>query len=201
MVVISAAVEGLVDEAVVKSLIHEAGANHGQIYGKKGKAHLRASIDGYNSAARFCPWFVLVDLDHDAVCAPDFCRRWIPVRSTKLCFRVAVRAVESWLLADPEAIARFLRVSQSHVPIDPDSEANPKQAMVNLAAKSRRRSIREDMVPRPGSGRTVGPAYTSRLIEFIQSPSWRPSIAANRSPSLSRCRASLLRLVQETAED
>lgn len=35
MVVISAAVEGLVDEAVAKTLIRDAGADHGQIYGKK----------------------------------------------------------------------------------------------------------------------------------------------------------------------
>lgn len=201
MVVISAAVEGVVDEAVAKTLIRDAGAGHGQIYGKKGKPHLRASIDGYNNAARFYPWFVLVDLDHDAACVPDFCRSWVTVKSTNLCFRVAVRAVESWLLADHEAIAKFFSVPQALVPTDPDSEANPKQALVNLAARSRRRSIREDMVPRAGSGRPVGPAYTSRLIEYVQSLSWRPAIAANRSQSLSRCRASLIRLVRDAAKN
>jgi hypothetical protein len=36
--------------------------------------------------------------------------------------------------------------------------------VVELARYSRRRDIREDMVPRPGSGRSVGAAYTSRLI-------------------------------------
>lgn len=201
VVVISAAVEGLVDEAVVKSLISEAGACPGQVYGKKGKSNLRASIDGYNNAARFRPWFVLVDLDHDATCAPQLCRNWIAGKAANLCFCVAVRVVESWLLADREAIAQFLSVSPSRVPADPESESYPKQVVVDLAARSRRRSIREDMVPRPGSGRSVGPAYTSRLIEFVQSPLWRPIIAAERSQSLLRCRNCLLHLVQGAAAE
>ena len=106
MVVISGAVEGLVDEAVVKFLIGEAGASAGHIYGKKGKSYLHASISGYNNAAKFRPWIVLVDLDHDADCAPELCRNWIGVKAAHLCFRVAIRAVESWLLADRESIAQ-----------------------------------------------------------------------------------------------
>jgi hypothetical protein len=201
MVVISAAVEGVVDETVIKSLITEAGALIGQVYGKKGKPSLRASIAGYNNAARFRPWVVLVDLDQDATCAAELCRDWIAIKAAKLCFRVAVRAVESWLLADRESIAKFLSVAQSRIPIDPESELNPKQIMVDLAARSKRRSIREDMVPRPGSGRSVGAAYTSRLIEFVQSPLWRPVIAAERSQSLQRCRRCIERLVQGEPED
>lgn len=203
MVVISAAVEGLIDEAVVKRLIAEAGATVGPVYGKQGKKVLRAGINGYNNAARHRPWIVLVDLDQEADCAPNLCRAWISQKSPKLCFRVAVREVEAWLLSDRESIARFLSVPVSRVPIDPESELNPKQTMVNLAAKSMRKSIREDMVPRPGSGRSVGPAYTSRIVEFIQStdPLWRPNHAANHSQSLRRCIRCLEQLVQREAGD
>lgn len=201
MVVISAAVEGLVDETVIKSLINEAGAVTGHVYGKKGKPSLRASIAGYNNAAKFRPWVVLIDLDQDASCAPELCHNWIANKGAKLCFRVAVRAIESWLLADRESIAKFLSVAQSRIPINPESEPNPKHVMVDLAARSTRRSIREDMVPRPGSGRSVGPAYTSRLIEFVQSSLWRPKTAAERSQSLRGCRRCLERLVQGELED
>lgn len=203
MVVISAAVEGLIDEAVVKRLITEVGATVGPVYGKQGKKVLRAGINGYNNAARHRPWIVLVDLDQEADCAPNLCRAWISQKSPKLCFRVAVREVEAWLLSDRESIARFLSVPVSRVPIDPESELNPKQTMVNLAAKSKRKSIREDMVPRPGSGRSVGPAYTSRLVEFIQSPEalWRPNHAANHSQSLQRCMRCLEQLVQREVGD
>jgi hypothetical protein len=159
---------------------------------------LRAGINGYNNAGRHRPWIVLVDLDQDADCAPNLCRSWISKKSPKLCFRVAVREVEAWLLSDRESIARFLSVPIPRVPIDPESEINPKQTMVNLAATSKRRDIREDMVPRPGSGRSVGPAYTSRLVEFTQSPQplWRPSNAAKHSKSLQRCMKCLEQLVQ-----
>lgn len=203
MVVISAAVEGLIDEAVVKRLITEVGATVAPVYGKQGKKVLRAGINGYNNAARHRPWIVLVDLDQEADCAPNLCRAWISQKSPKLCFRVAVREVEAWLLSDRESIARFLSVPVSRVPIDPESELNPKQTMVNLAAKSKRKSIREDMVPRPGSGRSVGPAYTSRLVEFIQSPEalWRPNHAANHSQSLQRCMRCLEQLVQREVGD
>ena len=39
------------------------------MHGKKGKDGLLRNLDGYNRAARFSPWVVLVDLDHDADCA------------------------------------------------------------------------------------------------------------------------------------
>ena len=50
-IVISSAVEGVVDEAVVKRLIAEAGGKIGPIYGKRGKSLLRQKINGYNNAA------------------------------------------------------------------------------------------------------------------------------------------------------
>ena len=198
MVVISAAVEGLIDEAVVKRLIIEAGATVGPVYGKQGKQPLRAAIKGYNNAGRHRPWIVLIDLDQDADCAPNLCRAWISDKSPKLCFRVAVREIESWLLSDRESIAKFLSVPISRIPTDAESVLSPKQTMVNLAAMSKRRSIREDMVPRPGSGRSVGPAYTSRLVEYVQSPEplWRPKRAASHTPSLQRCMKCLEQLVR-----
>jgi len=66
LVTISAAVEGIVDETVVRRIIVEAGGLPGTIYGKNGKPLLRRQIQGYNNAARFSPWMVLVDLDRDA---------------------------------------------------------------------------------------------------------------------------------------
>lgn len=184
--VIRAAVEGITDEAVVRRLVHHVGAQPGPVYGKRGKGHLRKRIKGYNNSARFWPWIVIVDLNHDADCPPPLRAEWLPTPATKMCFRVAVREVEAWLLADRERIARFLGVSVSRVTQTPELEVDPKRTMINLAGKSRRRAIREDMVPRPGSGRAVGPAYGSRLIEFI-STHWRPELAAQSSDSLRRC--------------
>ena len=96
--VISGAVEGTVDEAVVRRLILHIGAEPGAMYGKNGKPHLRKHLKGYNEAARHTPWMVLVDLDHDADCAPPFRTEWLPSVAPYMCFRIAVREVEAWLL-------------------------------------------------------------------------------------------------------
>lgn len=191
---ISAAVEGLVDEAVARKLILESGAVPGAFFGKVGKEHLRQKIDGYNSAAQHSPWLVLVDLDQEEDCPPTLRREWLSQPSSRMCFRVAVRQVEAWLLADREQIASFLSVAPSLIPLQPEQEDHAKRKLVALARRSRKRAIRQDMVPGPGSGRVVGPAYTSRLIEFVDSH-WCPAVAAERSESLSRALACLQRLV------
>ncbi|MDA8051500.1 MAG: hypothetical protein M0002_16115 [Rhodospirillales bacterium] len=191
---ISAAVEGAVDEAVLRRVVAKSGGTLATVYGKQGKHHLRQRIAGYNNAARHAPWIVLVDLDREADCAPPLRQKWLPGPAPHLCFRIAVRAVESWLLADADALAAFLGVARSKVPSQPEALADPKSAMVTLARGSRRRDIREDMVPRPESGRAVGPAYASRLIEFAASH-WQPAVAAGRAESLHRACRSLCRLI------
>ncbi len=186
--------EGLVDDAVLRRLIWFAGGSVGPVHPKQGKRMLLGRLRGYNEAARRLPWLVLVDLDHDAECAPPFRNRWLPAPAPGMCFRVAVREIESWLLADSDRLAEFLSVNPSRIPTDPDSVSDPKQSLVNIAAHSRRRDIRDDMVPRRGSGRSVGPAYPSRLIEFVQSR-WRPPVAARSSDSLRRCTRRLRELI------
>lgn len=194
-VVISGAVEGLVDEVVLTRVVDEAGGQVGPIYGRNGKPHLRRVLAGYNNAARFSPWLVLVDLDQDAECAPPFVAACLPTPAPLMRLRVAVRAVEAWLLADRERLAGFLRVPAARLPLDPDAVPNPKRLLVDLAHGSRRRDIRQDMVPRPGSGRPVGPAYASRLIEFAAT-AWRPDVAAQRSDSFRRCRDRIAEMVR-----
>ena len=198
-VVISAAVEGIVDEAVVRKLIIDAGGLPGTVYGKNGKPFLRQRINGYNNAAHRAPWIVLVDLDREADCAPPLREAWLPEPAPDLCFRVAVREIEAWLMADAETLAEFLGVARNQIPGHPEDSDQPKSAMVNLARRSRRGAVRQDMVPREGSGRSVGPAYTSRLIEYVESR-WRPEVAAQRAESLRRAIACLERLITEASE-
>ena len=145
--IISGAVEGTVDEAVIRRLIHDAGATPGPIYGRMGKGPLLKRLAGYNAAARFQPWIVLLDMDSDYSCAPPARREWLPDPAEHMCFRIAVREVETWLLADVERMARFLAVSRAIVPSRPDEDADPKARIVWLAGRSRSRPIRVDMVP------------------------------------------------------
>ena len=193
-IIISAAVEGLVDEAVVRSLIAQAGGQTGSVYGKNGKPELRQKIEGYANAARFAPWIVLVDLNGDADCAPSILSEWLPKPKPNLCFRVAVREVEAWLIADAATFSRFFGVKLNDIPSKPEELEHPKDRVVELARRSRKRAIRRDMVPRSGSGRRVGPAYASRLIEYIDEH-WDPAAAAGRSESLGRAIACIEQLV------
>jgi hypothetical protein len=201
MTVIHGAVEGLLDEAVLKRLIAHVGAEPGPIHVKHGKANLRNGIQGYNAAARFAPWAVLVDLNHEAECAPPLVNDWLPSPRQRIRLRIAVREVEAWLLADRARLARFLGVARSRIPQTPDNLDDPKQTMVNLGRGSRRRALREDMVPRPRSGIAQGPAYTSRLTEFVndRAKGWRPEVAAHGSDSLDRCIRSLRGLADQSA--
>ncbi|MGH8146834.1 MAG: hypothetical protein ACREPY_10915 [Rhodanobacteraceae bacterium] len=191
---ISIAVEGITDEAVAVRLVGHAGGQAGTVYGKAGKSKIRQHIQGYENAARRAPWLVLVDLDQDTECAPVLRSIWVPQPPSLLCFRIAVRAVEAWLLADRERLASFLGVSQGKLPEQPELLDDPKRSLVDIARASRKSAVRTDMVPREHSGRSVGPAYTSRLIEFA-SQQWRPEVAARQSESLRRAIACLRNLV------
>ena len=100
------------------------------------------------------------------------------------------------MLADAESIANFLGVKPTQVPGNPEQLEDPKETMVNLARQSKRRDIYEDMVPRPGSGRAIGPAYSSRLIEFADKY-WRPKVALRHSDSLKRTILCIERLINK----
>lgn len=193
--VFQGAVEGLVDEAILRRLVREAGAEVGAVFGKEGKDQLlRKGLRGYNNAARRSPWIVLVDLDREE-CAPSFLRRWLPDPAPFMLFRIAVRTAEAWLMADAEALARFLGIEASRVPVLPEAEVNPKKTFVDLARHSPLQEIRREVVPRPGSRREVGPAYTTRLVELVENH-WRPEVAAESSDSLRRCRSRLRELAR-----
>jgi hypothetical protein len=194
----SAAAEGILDEAVIGRVVRSVNAELGPVFGKNGKPDLLRQLGGFNySAAHGQPWIVVVDLDADAGCAPPARAAWLPDPAPLMCFRIAVREIESWLLADAETLADYLGVNAGRIPAAPDGIADPKLAMVELARRSRRRRVREEMVPRPGSGRQVGPAYASRLIAYSLSE-WRPDVAAANSESLGRCIVRLHELVHLT---
>lgn len=189
MAYISGAVEGPSDESVFRRLVEAGGGVVHRLQVQHGKPNLRRALPGYNQAARVSPWLVLVDLDHEFGCPPDLVSAWLPTPSRHMRFRVVVRQIEAWLLADAERFASFFSVHKGAVPIAPDTLPDPKASLLAIVSRSRRSAIRQDMTPRHGSGRRVGPAYTSRLIEFASDPvgGWRWEIALTRSPSLAKC--------------
>jgi hypothetical protein len=133
---------------------------------------------------------VVRDLDHDAPCAGTFVAAAGITPSVWMCFRVAVRELEAWLLADAQGIAHFLAVPASAVPIDPDAEEDPTKTLVELARRSRRKTIQRALVPKPGTSTAVGPLYEAKIIEFGQQH-WSLERACERSGSLRSTRQRL----------
>ena len=52
---------------------------------------------------------------------------------------------------------------KSEISSIPDEIENPKQFLMQLAAKSRKREVREAIVPSPGSTASIGPDYNGKL--------------------------------------
>ena len=195
---ISGVVEGIVDETLLRRLVRFAGAEISYVYAVGGKQQLDLRLSGYNEAARFSPWCALRDLDTDAACPVKLRPRLLPEPAPNMCFRLVVRAVESWLLADRKRMASFLSVSRALIPALPEDILDPKEFLVNLARRSNKGVVRDSLVPRPGSGRSVGVGYTPLMIDYTRFR-WRPEIAAETSDSLRRCISCLENLVGRLA--
>lgn len=191
--VVKCAVEGLVDQVVLQRILLDLGIPCGEFYVKNGKRQLLSRLPNYNLSARHLTWVILLDLDDSAECAPAYVRSLLPNQERGMHLRIAVRAVEAWLLADAERLAAFLGIPVSMIPANPDMETDPKATIINLARRSRRRDVREGMVPPPRSGRREGPAYRAYITEFLASgpQAWRPRVASQHSTSLSHCLAAL----------
>jgi hypothetical protein len=154
-------------------------------YRRGGFGYLRRTILGWNKAARGVPFVVLTDLDK-VECPALLIADWHKVQQhPNLLFRIAVREVESWLLADPANLSEFLNIRTPLVLANSDEIADPKAAIVNLARKSRSIAIRESIVPRRGSTAKQGRDYNGCLGSFVRDH-WDLSVANNNSPSLDR---------------
>ncbi len=188
------AVEGMLDEAVVRRLVSEVGGLVGDVYVKRGSQPLRGKMPGYNNAAQRTTWFVLTDLDSDYECAAALVADWLPSPASGMSLRVAVRSIEAWFLADRVRMASFLGVPISRLPKNPETSSDPKGLLIDIARSSSRKDIREDLVPTPRSGRRTGSGYVGRLFGFAQE-SWNLDQASATSAGLDRCRRRLRELV------
>lgn len=162
----------------------------------KGNAKIKKHINAYNNAAQHGYYFVITDLDNRE-CAPSLIANWLTdQRSEQLLFRVAVHEVESWLLADKENFAAFFSVSKDLIPTSPDLELDPKQTVISLAKRSRKRDIRDNMVPIDAYA-SIGPGYNTQFQIYIQN-FWDIHVARKSSPSLDSAIKSVEKMIFPT---
>ena len=135
---------------------------------------------------------LITDLDR-WTCPPGLLADWLPAGpSPRLLFRVAVRETESWLLSDREAFAAFLGISVAKVPERPEDLNDPKVALLQLVRKSKRRDLKQDLMPASRISFPVGLGYNDRLVHFVNEY-WDCHRAAQVSQSLARAVKSLAR--------
>ncbi|MCL2879967.1 MAG: DUF4276 family protein [Treponema sp.] len=156
----------------------------------RGKGKIRKQINAYNNAAKYTDFFVITDLDEEYQCAPSLIHDWLHEKqASQLLFRVAVREIESWLLADRKNFSTYFSISRDLVPLNPDTEIDPKELVISLAKRSKKREIREAIVPIDDYAR-IGPGYNMYLQSYIQH-FWDIESARKNSQSLDKTIISL----------
>jgi len=150
----------------------------------RGSGYIKKNISEYNRTAKTVPVLVLIDLDSKE-CAPTLIEKeYLPFHrhNPKLLFRVAVREVESWVLADRDSFVKFLGIEGTSIQVKVDEIDDPKEYLINLARRSNKRELREAIVPRKGSGVDHGPDYNDSLMRFVRE-CWDIEEAMRNSPS------------------
>lgn len=186
--------EDILSEAVIRQIIAQSGCSYriADSINGRGNGFIKRNINGFNKAAQGMPYFVLTDCDRYK-CAIALIKDYLPDKiHPNMLFRVAVNEVESWLLADREGLAEYLGININLIPINVESLSDPKQSLINLAKKSRKKDLRIGIVPRINSTAVQGPNYNDCLIPFVKY-FWCLENACKNSESLSRALNSLLR--------
>ncbi len=186
---INIAGEGPTDVAVMRRLLSETGLLCGTVYHGEGRRTGKQSLDGkmrgYLAGAVHVPWFVLRDLDNDG-CVVEVRHRLVgETVPPLLIFRIAIRTVDAWLMADRDALADHLKVRLADIPINMANHPEPKKALFASAARSKSNFIKKSVSPASLKGRKISSDFFETMIEFVDYV-WRPDVAAQNSESLGR---------------
>lgn len=176
-------VEDELSDAVLRKILRHLGKDIRYSYKKHGCGGIDKKLEGYNDASRFFPFIVVRDLDH-APCPGGLVRKLLPSKNPTLIFRIVVREIEAWLLADAKSLAKFMGISAGKIPVSPEEIRDPKEFLINLA-KSARRNIRAQIVPERGSSAVCGPNYNDCLTEYVYR-FWDVDAAQVRAKSMAK---------------
>ncbi len=154
-----------------------------------GRGDLENALPRLNAAAAHVPVLALLDRDRRGPCPGAEVTRLVPRRHPSMLLRFAVEEADAWLLADNEALSRFLGISAGKIPNAPEAEPDPKQTLMQLARGARAKDRRR-IAPSQGMHASVGPAYNGLLCAFV-ARDWSVDRARVRAPSLARCVAAV----------
>ncbi len=148
-------------------------------------------LDSYSNISKDSgePVIIFIDLDNIR-CAPRLLgnlQKSHPIKDrqppNKFQIRIAVREVESWLLADKQGMETYFGISQKAIPPSPEKLSDPKQELLNLIKKNAKARFKREMLPK-GKG-NIGTGYNDYLVHFIDTV-WDYKRACTNSDSLTR---------------
>lgn len=180
-------VEDVLSLAVMAKVLEHTGRGYSVVRPLIGRGvdNIRESISKYRNASRVLAHVILVDLDN-VPCAALLRQQWgVDTLPHAMLFRVAVREVEAWILADRAGFANFAAIPKSKVPQAPETLTDPKQTLINLVRQSRSRRLSAEIVPAQGMSMSKGPLYNERLGQFVRDK-WDVAAAMQIAPSLQR---------------
>jgi len=130
-------------------------------------------------------------------CPADLIQNWLDPhqRPENLYLRVAVREIESWLLADHHGMRKLLGKAGG-LPANPDTLREPKEHLLGLVARYAAKAVKEDLLAKQGAIASQGLGYNALLSAFVWD-TWDPARAATRSESLKRTRDRLRDLAEK----
>ena len=199
MMPVALAIEDDLSKAIGKRLLAELPTPvvPNLILQKGGFGYLKSRMNSWRELSQRQIVLVLTDLDRVA-CPVALSADWLgkTPRPANLLLRIAVREVESWVLADHVAMRQLIG-SKGPLPPQPDDLPDPKQHFLKLA-KLAPRPIRQDLVKESGAVASQGMGYNACLTAWVQSD-WNPERASERSPSLARTRRRLKELALQVA--
>jgi len=182
---LTAVVEGSSDEGAVAKLLAAVDLSVDRWLIMGGKSHLDARLPVYARAATQVPGDrYVVFRDTDDRCPAELRTALLAntVPGSPLMLRLAHPEIEAWLLGDAAAVAAWLGVPMSAVPLSPEDTGNAKEALLALARRSRRRELRDALVRSDGK---PGQRYVAEVNAFA-SGFWHPQAARQTCPSLGR---------------
>lgn len=187
MINIVLATEDELSESLGDKLIFEANKNLNvsMRLRKGGFGYLKGRLPSLCKLSKVQPIVLFTDLDK-MNCPLKLMDLWFRGVSKPegLLFRVVVREIESWVLADHKGFSEYFGISPAKLPPNPDLLPDPKAFLLKLVGGSKR-EIRESMIAKKGALAIQGVGYNTILCDFIRT-SWTSSRAIQRSDSLEK---------------